>query len=117
MKWRGPWLPAASNGETGDAILWNPGNRLASAGMSLDAVRRAVLDVPGVLGVHHLHLWEVSERDVHFEAHVVLADQPVSEAAGVREAIQQAMAGQFGLTHCTLQFEDAGSVCPSVDLP
>jgi len=54
----------------------------------LEAVREALLLVPGVEGVHHLHLWQVSEQDTHFEGHITVDDRLVSQVEKIRGAVE-----------------------------
>ncbi|HFE48390.1 MAG TPA: cation transporter [Chromatiaceae bacterium] len=85
-------------------------------GLSLEEVRRAVLSVPGVEGIHHIHLWEVAEHDVHFEAHIVVPDQPLSDTRKIRQSIEQALHERFGINHATLQIESTDGECPTANL-
>lgn len=85
--------------------------------VSLATVREALLDIPGVEGVHHLHLWQVSEHDTHFEGHITVVDQPVSETAGIRAIVEALLADRFDINHVTLQIEEQQTTCSTVDLP
>jgi cobalt-zinc-cadmium efflux system protein len=56
--------------------------------------------------VYHIHLWRLSDRSVHFEAHIVLStDLPVSDTSRISEQIKQILMARFKITHVTLQFE------------
>ena len=85
--------------------------------VSLTAVREALLAVPGVEGVHHLHLWQVSEQDTHFEGHITVDDQLVSQAERIRETVEALLDDRFDINHATLQIEAQQTSCPTVDLP
>ena len=74
----------------------------APPGLSPDELRAAMLAVPGVEDVHHLHLWQLSERANSLEAHVV--HRP-GNGAGLRARLEAMLAGRFGITHTTLQLE------------
>ena len=86
-------------------------------GVSLAKVREALHTVPGVEGVHHLHLWQVSEHDTHFEGHVTVADQPLSETAKIRSAVEALLDDRFDINHVTLQIEEQQTACSTVDFP
>ena len=43
-------------------------------GLSLQAVRERILSVPGVVGVHDLHAWQITAGLPMITAHVVGAD-------------------------------------------
>ena len=83
--------------------------------VSLAAVREAILEIPGVEGVHHLHLWQVSEQDIHFEGHITVSDQPVSQTAVLRETIEALLHDRFDINHVTLQVEDQHAMCRTAD--
>ncbi len=84
--------------------------------MSLAEVRDAVLAVPGVEGVHHIHLWEVAEHDIHFEGHIVLEDQPLRDTEVLRVAIEQLLHDRFEINHTTLQIEPPDGQCATAGL-
>ncbi|MCU7958816.1 MAG: cation diffusion facilitator family transporter [gamma proteobacterium symbiont of Bathyaustriella thionipta] len=85
-------------------------------GLSLTEVREAVLSVLDVKGTHHIHLWEVAEQDIHFEAHIEVADQPLHDTETIRHAIEKILHDQFEITHVTLQIEPIGGKCSTADL-
>ncbi len=100
-------------------ILWRAINVVMQAvppGLSVAAVRDAILAVPGVVDVHHLHLWQVDEHDIHFEAHVTLDDQPLSSANAIRTAIEKLLHEQFDIGHATLQLENREAECDTRNL-
>ncbi len=64
---------------------------------------------PGVLDVHHVHLWRFDERRVFLEAHLVLAED--ARAAETKGRIRQRLRRDFGVWHVTLETEAAGETC------
>ncbi|HEB55319.1 MAG TPA: cation transporter [Gammaproteobacteria bacterium] len=85
-------------------------------GLSLNEVREAVSAVPGVQGIHHIHLWEVAEHDIHFESHIEVADQPLHDTETIRHAIEKTLHDRFEITHVTLQIEPVDSECSTANL-
>lgn len=75
----------------------------APAGMDVSAVRRALLDLPGVTAVHDLHVWGLSTTDAALTAHLVRGPGAPDD---LLTRAQKAAAG-FGVTHTTFQIEDA----------
>lgn len=72
-------------------------------GMDLDTIRGAIGAVPGVAGVHDLHVWSVAGDDASLTAHIAIAtglDQTV-----VRTAVAELLEAQFKIYHSTLQTE------------
>ena len=63
--------------------------------------------------VHHVHLWSLDERTIHFEAHVGICDMPVSQTNPLREEIER-MLSREGINHVTIQFEHM--YCDSEDI-
>ena len=82
----------------------------APRGVDVEAIRAAVLGLPGVSAVHDLHVWGLSTTDTALTAHLV-HDRP-DPAALLAEAQSMARA-RFSIRHTTLQLE-AGPLpdCP-----
>ena len=81
----------------------------APAGIEVEAVRRALLDLPGVAAVHDLHVWGLSTTDAALTAHLVRSE---AAPADLLTRAQKAAAG-FGVSHTTFQIEDAAQAdCP-----
>lgn len=81
---------------------------LESAPRHVDAarVRQRLEALPGVLGIHDLHVWTVASGVVALTAHAV-----VGEADRYVEVLRQAQAAlreEFGIEHVTLQCEPPG---------
>lgn len=70
--------------------------------ISLDRVREALAEVPGVTGVHELHVWSVSSGLVAMSAHVVVPDLVRHETALCE--MDTAMRS-LGIGHVTVQLE------------
>ncbi len=77
-------------------------------GMTATAVADAMRNTPSVREVHDLHVWTVSPGYVALSAHVLLADQALSQTADVMAALKYTLREQFGIEHTTIQFECAG---------
>lgn len=72
-------------------------------GMDLDAIRAAIGAVPGVAGVHDLHVWSVAGDDASLTAHIGIAagrDQTI-----VRKEVADILETRFKIHHSTLQTE------------
>lgn len=79
-------------------------------GMSAEEVQRRLEGVPGVRGVHDLHVWTVSPGYVALSAHVVVADQALSQAEALTGKFRHLLREEFGIGHATIQVECTG--CP-----
>jgi len=78
------------------------------AGVNLTAVREALLGVPGVAGVHDLHVWTLTSGMNALSTHVVLGDGGRHDP--VLDGIRRRLAEGFEIHHVTVQVE--GSGCP-----
>ena len=72
-------------------------------GIEVDAVRDAILAVPGVEAVHDLHVWSITTGMNSLSAHVVT----VAEATqfDVLRSVRKTLHDQFGIYHVTIQIE------------
>ena len=71
------------------------------------AVRRHILDTPGVLDVHDLHAWVITSGQPVLSAHVVVTDKALADggAARVLDALGECLDHHFDVAHCTFQLE------------
>jgi cobalt-zinc-cadmium efflux system protein len=74
-------------------------------------VERALLGVPGVEGVHDLHIWSISSSDLALSAHVETNDLALSETGAVLSSAKQMLAADFQIGHVTLELECLGGAC------
>jgi cobalt-zinc-cadmium efflux system protein len=74
-------------------------------GMSLEQVAKAMLRVPGVRGVHDVHIWSLGSQSHALSCHVHILDMPTSESELIAERIRDVLSGEFGIDHTTIQFE------------
>lgn len=78
-------------------------------GLSLGDVRSAIASVPGVAGVHDLHVWSMSNDDTSCTVHVSLT--PDANSDRVRKALSTMIEERFDITHITIQTEAPGEGC------
>lgn len=107
------WLDAATAIGVGLAVAWSGFALLRQAmGISLDAVPAGIeladveatlRDLPGVLNVHHLHVWGLSTSQSALTAHVVRRPGTGNDLDWLHLAKQQL--AQLGIAHSTIQLE------------
>ncbi len=73
--------------------------------LSPEKVKDAMAAVPGVQGIHDLHLWSLTSSQASLTAHVVVDD--LSQWPAIWDALQTVLKKRFGIDHYTLQVEDA----------
>jgi cobalt-zinc-cadmium efflux system protein len=72
-------------------------------GLSLPAVRERILRVPGVVGVHDLHAWQITAGFPMITAHVIAAD--IADHHRILHEVDTCLGEEFNLEHCTIQVE------------
>lgn len=77
----------------------------APAELSLEYISNDIASLPGVHNVHHAHLWQLSDTDIHFEAHVCVPDMTVSETQQLLDSIESVLLSKYSIRHVTIQFE------------
>ena len=80
----------------------------APPGVDVEAVRTRLLALPGVAGVHDLHVWTVTSGMDAASAHVVVADGADDRA--VLDQVSTVLADEYQVAHSTIQCESAGYV-------
>lgn len=78
-------------------------------GIKLPELRGAIAGVPGVAGVHDLHVWSMATEEVSCTAHVTLGDGVDPDT--IRKSVADTLHSRFGIEHSTIQTEGAGEVC------
>lgn len=87
-------------------------------GLDPAEVERAMAGQPGVVGVHHLHVWTAEAQTPALSAHVVLdADPSLHEAQEAGDHLRSMLAERFGVAHATLELECHVCAVPQHDPP
>ncbi len=65
-----------------------------------------LVKIPHVKGVHHVHIWNLTDQEVHFEGHIDLeGDLRISESQRILDTAQKKLKELFGIGHATFQME------------
>lgn len=101
----------------GALILWNAWTILretldilqenAPRDVDMPSLTRDLLNVDGVRGLHHLHVWSINSSMRALSAHVLTDDISISEGAFVKQAINEVLFQKYNIGHATLQLECA----------
>lgn len=89
-------------------------------GIDPEAVKGYLAEVPGVTGVHDLHIWAMSTTETALTAHLVKPDTDDDDA--LIKKISRGLHDRFSITHTTLQWERGqelncnGGVCEIDDI-
>lgn len=78
------------------------------AGLRPEQVAQMIVSVPGVRGVHDLHIWTVTSGLHWLTGHILVAgDMTVKDAGELVDRIQARLRNEFGIAHATLQADSA----------
>tara|TARA_Y100001936_G_scaffold189679_2_gene188276 strand:- start:24828 stop:25766 length:939 start_codon:yes stop_codon:yes gene_type:complete len=82
-------------------------------GISYEELVDVISNIEGVVELHNVHLWQLSENASAFDAHIVLAREAWVGVEVIKNEIKNVLRGQFGINHSTLEFEcyDRDSPC------
>ena len=66
----------------------------------------AINQMQGIKNVHHVHIWQLNEEEIHLEAHIDFEhDIKLSEFDVILEAIEQKVLQDYGINHVNIQPE------------
>lgn len=69
-------------------------------------ITKHLLEIDGVLNVHHIHIWSLDGSSNFATMHIVTNADPHSVKVSVREELSE-----HGIAHATLELESEGEVC------
>jgi cobalt-zinc-cadmium efflux system protein len=75
----------------------------APTGLDMPLVEKAVLDVPGVVSIHDLHVWCITSGFIAMSAHVLVNGRLPND---VLHDLRDVLEDRFGIEHITLQVEE-----------
>lgn len=75
------------------------------AGLSVEAITDAALQVPSVSEIHDVHVWAVCPTLVCLTAHIQLGDMSVRDSMQVVARLRKVMEEQFGIVHAVFEVE------------
>lgn len=58
-----------------------------------------------IIGIHHVHVWQLDEEHRSMEAHVVINRTAAGRLEEIKSAVKQTLYEQFEIQHSTLEFE------------
>lgn len=64
-----------------------------------------MMEIDGVLGVHDLHVWSITQNLRTMSAHVLTDDLPISQGADIQRQINEIAYHRYNIAHATLQLE------------
>lgn len=74
--------------------------------LNVEAITREVNKITKVKSIHHIHIWQLNEDEVHLEAHLEFhEDEKISEFDLILLEIEELLFNNFGINHITIQPE------------
>ena len=109
------WLDPLVSVLIGVLILWSAWGILREsldilmeatpADIEMDILLADVQAVPGVRGVHDLHVWSITRGLRTLSAHLVTEDLTIGEGVTIQAAVSEMLDHKYGIGHATLQLE------------
>lgn len=76
------------------------------AHIDLDKLQKEISDFPQILNIHHVHIWQLNDKNVHFEAHIDFCENiTLKETVEVLQQIESTLHCKYGINHIILQPE------------
>lgn len=72
-------------------------------GIDLDALKKSMLKIVGVIEIHDLHVWAITSGKISLTAHVVINKEQDCER--ILSLVRERLSSEFGIKHTTLQHE------------
>jgi len=83
--------------------------QMVPAEINIAEIEARLLQVEGLISVHHIHVWNLTDKLLHFEGHLNLEhDLPVSETTVICDKVRKLLHDEFDIEHVTIQFEFGG---------
>ncbi len=74
--------------------------------VNIDEIKSELEFLPEINNIHHVHIWNLSDAETHFECHIDLEeDMSVSHTNSLRSQIDELLSDKFNITHTTIQIE------------
>ncbi len=71
-----------------------------------EKIQATLKKIEGIDNIHHVHIWNLNDTQVHFECHVdVSNDYHISETKEIKEQVEEILFHEFEINHVTIQFE------------
>ncbi len=74
--------------------------------VDLALVEQEILKNSAISSLHHVHIWQLSDEEIHLEAHLDFRDNlPISDVSTIIEEIRSVIYEKFSISHCVFQPE------------
>lgn len=74
--------------------------------LNIEEIGAQITGIQGIKNVHHVHVWQLNEKEIHLEAHVVCEqDISISQFDELTDQVEELLFHKFKINHITLQPE------------
>jgi cobalt-zinc-cadmium efflux system protein len=74
--------------------------------IDFQTVIERVKSIPPVINFHHVHIWQLNDKQIHLEGHLeVNANLRICDTDEIRQQVEQLLHDEFEISHITLQVE------------
>lgn len=85
--------------------------QMTPADINITEIEEKLITIEGIKSVHHIHVWNLTDKILHFECHISLKDDlPVSATTAITQKVEKLLHDEFDIDHVTIQFEYGRSV-------
>jgi cobalt-zinc-cadmium efflux system protein len=83
--------------------------QMVPAEIDINKIETRLQQVEGLKNIHHIHVWNLTDKLLHFECHLNLEnDLMVSETTDICYKVRKILHDEFDIEHVTIQFEYGG---------
>lgn len=73
--------------------------------LDVDEIKKSIEGVHLVKEAHHIHVWQLDDKKVLLEGHIVVEEQDLPALEKIKMEIRQSLRNKFAINHSTLEFE------------
>lgn len=73
--------------------------------IDLAQIKSRLESLPGVVNIHHVHIWSLNENERFSEFHVLINCQSLNDMDQLRDQINRVLQDEYHINHSTIQFE------------
>lgn len=73
--------------------------------LDINEIKSAIESVSLVKEAHHIHVWQLDDKKILLETHVVVFKESLYEIENIKKQIRHVLSVNFSIKHSTLEFE------------
>ena len=85
----------------------------APSSVNMDKIKDFLLNWPGVTGIHDLHIWNISTKEIALTAHLVVPEFDIKKS--LVSDLEEELQHHFQIGHVTIQVESGEDDCEQIE--